>query len=170
MWKGITWKVGSGSLSADDLARVGADPAMQRRWVETWQAAAPLLADVERILLTKSHLRESVPLTEAVGHLPYDPTFSWDGVFLGSVGTLSARIPPWVRAWSAVRRRWEEDRFEMLQPRYPALWQPFIMVAQTMQGQCGKKELELQGATSVAARGGTTFFAAQGAAGDEADT
>ena len=50
MRKGTKWKVGVGCLNPDDLAKVEADPAMQRRWVETWHAAAPLLADVERIL------------------------------------------------------------------------------------------------------------------------
>ena len=46
---------------------------MQRRWVETWHAAAPLLADAERILTAKSHLREALPLNQALGHLPFDP-------------------------------------------------------------------------------------------------
>jgi hypothetical protein len=34
---GVKWKVGFGCLNPDDLARVEADPAMQRLWVETWR-------------------------------------------------------------------------------------------------------------------------------------
>ena len=69
---GVKWKVGFGRLNPDDLARVEADLAMQHRWVETWRAVAPLLADVERIL-TKQHLKEPMPLSKALGHhLPYD--------------------------------------------------------------------------------------------------
>jgi hypothetical protein len=169
--KGTKWKVGAGCLNPDDLAKVEADPAMQRRWVETWQAAAPLLADIERILTTKSHLRESVPLSQALGHLPYDPGFSWDEVSLGSVGILAQMgVLPWIRDWSSVRRRWDEGGFEMLQPRQPAMWHPLNFAVVAMQGVCGKKELELLGATSMAAAGGTTFFAAGGGTSDDDQT
>ena len=169
MQKGCKWKVGCGCLNPDDLARVEADPAMQRRWVETWQAAAPLLADIERILTTKSHLRESVPLSQALGHLPYDLGFSWDEVCLGSVAILAMKgVLPWIRDWSSVRRRWDEGEFDVLQPRQPALWQPYTMVAVAMQGMCAKKELQLVGATSVVVAGGaTSFFAAGGGASDD---
>jgi hypothetical protein len=168
--KGLKWKVGAGCLNPDDLARVEADPAMQHRWVETWQAAAPLLADIERILTTKSHLRESVPLSQTLGHLPFDPGFSWDEVCLGSVNVLAMYVLPWIRGWSSVRRRWEEGRFEMLQPRQPAMWQPLSFAVIAMQGVCGKKELELLGATSMAAVGGTTFFAAGGGTNGDGHT
>jgi hypothetical protein len=161
--KGLKWKVAAGCLNPDDLARVEADPAMQRRWVETWQAVAPLLADIERILTTKSHLRDQVPLSQALGHLPYDPGFSWDEVCLGSVATVACSgVLPWIWDWSAVRRRWNEGEFEMLQPRRPAMWHPFFYVVVAMQSVCSKKELELQGATSIAAAGVTAFFTAGG--------
>jgi hypothetical protein len=141
---------------------------MQRRWVETWQAAAPLLADVERIITTKGHLRESVPLSQALGHLPYETGFIWDEVCVGSVATVACTgVLPWIRAWSTVRRRWDEGEFEMLQPRWPAMWHPFYMAVTAMQGACGKKELELQGATSVAAAGATKFLTAGGGAGHD---
>ena len=156
MRKGLKWKVGFGCLNPDDLAKVEADPAMQRRWVETWQAAAPLLADIERILTTKSHLRESVPLSQALGHFPCDPGFSWDEVCLGSVNVLVMFVLPWIRDWSSVCRRWDEGGFEMLQPRQPAMWHPLSFAVVAMQGVCGKKELELLGATSMAAAGGTS--------------
>jgi hypothetical protein len=170
MRKGTKWKVGVGCLNPDDLAKVEADPAMQRHWVETWQAAAPLLADVERILTTKSHLREPLPLSQALGHLPYDARFSWDEVFLGSVAILGMTgVLPWIREWSAVRRRWDEGGFEMLQPRQPAMWHPFNFVVVAMQTACAKKELELQGATSagVGTAGGTSFFSSGGGASDD---
>jgi hypothetical protein len=142
---------------------------MQRRWVETWQAMqAPVLADVERILTTRSHLRESVPLSQALGHLPYDLGFSWDEVFFGSSNVLAQMgVLPWIRDWGSVRRRWDEGGFEMLQPRQPALWHPFTSALIAMLGACGKKELELQGTTSVGAAGGTAFFAAGGGARDD---
>ena len=57
--------------------------------MEILQAVAPLLADIERILTTKSHLREVVPLSQTLGHLPFDPVFRWDEICLGSVGTLT---------------------------------------------------------------------------------
>jgi hypothetical protein len=165
--KGIKWKVGTGCLNPDDLARVEADPAMQRRWVETWQAMAPLLANIERILTTKSHLRESMPLSQALGHLPYDLGLSWDEVCLESVAILAMKgVLPWIRDWSSVRRRWDEGGFDMLQPRQPALWHPFNYVVAAMQGACAKKELQLQGATSVVAGGASSFFAAGGDASD----
>ena len=97
--------------------------------METWQAAAPLLADVERTLTTKSHLRESVPLNQALGHLPYDPGFSWDEVFLGSIAFVAGvGVLPWIWGWSSVRRRWDEGGFDMLQPRQQALWHPLDMM------------------------------------------
>ena len=167
---GGTWKVGSGCLNPDDLARVEADPGMQRRWVETWQAMAPVLADVERILTTRSHLRESVPLSQALGHLPFDPGFSLDKFFYGSSNVLAQLgVLPWIRDWSSVRRRWDEGGFEMLQPRQPGLWHPFLYAVVAMTGACGKKERELQGVTSVSAAGATAFIAAGGGGASDND-
>ena len=59
------------ALTREDIARVQAHRVMQCRSVESWQAMAPLLADIERIMTTKHHLLESVQLGEALGHLPY---------------------------------------------------------------------------------------------------
>jgi hypothetical protein len=113
-------------LDPDDLARVEADPAMQSRWVETWQAAAPLLADVERMINTVGHLREPVTMSQAVRIiLPYNFEHNWADVFLDSTGTLATYVGRWVWDWCSVRRRWDEGRFEMLQPRHPAVWQLF---------------------------------------------
>ena len=112
-----------------------------------------------------------MPLSQALGHLPFDAGFSWNEVFLGSVGVLAAAgVLPWIRGWSSVHRRWDEGVFEMLQPRQPALYQPFLMAMGTLQGACAKKELELQGATSVSAAGGTSFLAAGGGASDDGTT
>jgi hypothetical protein len=57
----------------------------------------------------------------------------------------------------------------MLQPRQPAVWQVFYMAASAMRVACGKKELELQGATSVATTGGVAFLAA-GATSDQGES
>jgi hypothetical protein len=165
------WKVGFGCLNPDDLARVEADPEMQRRWVETWQAAAPLLADVERVINNVGHLREPVTLSDAVAHMANAPHFghSWADVFLDSTGVLASYVGGWVRDWCSVRRRWDEGRFEMLQPRQPSVWHLFYMAATAMRAACGKKELELQGATNVAARGGASWILS-GATSDEGET
>ena len=103
-----------------------------------------------------------------MGHLPYDPTFSCDEVFLGSIHVviLASPVLAWIRDWSSVRRRWDEGGFDMLQPRQPALWHPFNYAVVAMQGACAKKELQLQGATSVVAGGASSFFAAGGDASD----
>jgi hypothetical protein len=47
------------------------------------------------------------------------------------------------------------------------LWLPFVYAVVAMLGACGKKELELQGTTSVGAAGSTAFFAAGGGACDD---
>jgi hypothetical protein len=109
-----------------------------------------------------------VTLSEAVAHLPFDFGHSWADVFLNSTGVLAGYVGGWVWDWCSVRRRWDEGRFEMLQPRQPAVWYVFYMAASAMRGACGKKELELQGATNVAARGGLAFLAA--GATSEGDT
>ena len=57
----------------------------------------------------------------------------------------------------------------MLQPRQPSVWHLFHMAATAMRAACGKKELELQGATNVAARGGASWILS-GATSDEGET
>ena len=58
----------------------------------------------------------------------------------------------------------------MLQPRQPAMWHPLSFSVIAMQGVCGKKELELLGATGVSAAGSTTFFVAGGGTSDACAT
>jgi hypothetical protein len=133
---------------------------MRRRWVETWRAAAHRAHP--------RHLREPLPLSQALGHLPFDAGFSWDENLLGSFAALAqGGVLPWIWDWSSVRQRWDEGLFDVLQPRHPALWHPFYYAALAMQGACAKKEHQLQGATSVGASGATSYAAAGGGASDD---
>jgi hypothetical protein len=144
----VRWKVSRGCLSPADLVRVAANPMMKRRWVETWQVAAPLLADFERIVTTFGHLGEPLQLSETVGHLPFDFGHNWDDVFLGSFGVFQNYVTSWMRMWSSVYRRWDADDFEILQPRLPSMFLPFLMASIAMSILFGKKHMQLQGATS----------------------
>jgi hypothetical protein len=107
-------------LPPEDLALLGADPALRSRYCEL--AATVLLPPLRRlrqIFSAKSHLNESI----APARL--DPSMPGIGRGCASLlGTLSAvyfQLGPYAAQFESLAARWQEELFDLLQPDAPGL-------------------------------------------------
>ena len=90
------------TLDAEELARLEADPAARRIWVECWLSLQPQLQAIESIVTTKAHLQEPVQLTDldSIFRGALSLGRDWQKVYV-SAGTLQCLMVAWLRQWCA---------------------------------------------------------------------
>jgi hypothetical protein len=159
-------------LPPEDIALLGADPALCSRYCELMSAIIlPPLRRICQIFSTKSHLNESLapaqldPLLPGIGR-------SWTS-HLGSLSIMYQILRVYVAQFESLVGRWEQERYDMLQPDSPGLH--LIMMFHTIEQmkQVSKKEVELIGMSSgsLAVSGsGTLDFIKGGAAPADVQT
>jgi hypothetical protein len=88
------------TLGPEGLARLEADPADRRMWVECWLSLQPQLQAIETIVTTKAHLQEPVQLAELEKMFKTSLGREWKKVY-GSPGTVQCLVVAWLRQWCA---------------------------------------------------------------------
>ena len=169
------------TLDAEELARLEADPAARRIWVECWLSLQPQLQAIESIVTTKAHLQEPVQLTDldSIFRGPLSLGREWQNVYT-SAGGMQMMMVVWLRQWcdphpnsrslrlrlyrmmrftgsvrrESVRVRWSREDYSQLQPTAPGVTKPAMYLVMLQGKGCGAREAELQGASSVHAGGG----------------
>ena len=120
----VHWSCFRGHLDPDDIAKLQGSPGMRQRWVEAWESAGPLLEEINRIYMTKTHLAEPVDIATLATKVPYKLGRDWPTLFQ-SANTIGSTAIVYALDWRGVRRSWAADNFERLQPAVPAPWHPF---------------------------------------------
>jgi hypothetical protein len=161
-------------LPPEDLALLATDPALRSRYCEL--AATVLLPPLRRLSLlfaTKCHLNESLapsrldPLLPGIGR-------DWASL-VGSLSILYYQLPVYAGQFESLAARWEEERFDLLQPDMPGLHIILVFLSTEQIKDVAAKEVQLLGVSSGSrtAAGGVDFMkGGAGAAGDgkEAET
>jgi hypothetical protein len=88
------------TLDAEGLARLEADPAARRIWVECWLSLQPQLQAIESIVMTKAHLQEPVQLADLEPMYRGALGREWQKVY-GSAGYMQILMVVWLRQWCA---------------------------------------------------------------------
>ena len=173
------------TLDAEELARLEADPAARRIWVECWLSLQPQLQAIESIVMTKAHLQEPVQVTDldSIFRGPVSLGREWQNVYT-SAGTMQCLMVVWLRQWCAphpnsrslrlclylvmrftgsvrresVRVRWSREDYSQLQPTAPGVTAPAALLVMLQGKSCGAREAELQGASSVFGGGAMAVF------------
>jgi hypothetical protein len=161
-------------LPPQDLALLAADPALRSRYCElATTVLLPPLRRLRQIFSTKSHLNESLAPARLDPGLPGIGR-SWASL----LGTLSAsyyQLGPYVAQFESLLARWQEERFDLLQPDAPGMHIILeILVAEQIK-DVSTKEMQLvgvSGGSRSAAAGGLDFMKAGPgpAGGKEAET
>jgi hypothetical protein len=88
------------TLDAEGLARLEADPAARRIWVECWLSLQPQLQAIESIVMTKAHLQEPAQSSDldAIVRGPMSLGREWQKVY-GSAGNIQVVMVAWLRQW-----------------------------------------------------------------------
>ena len=107
----------------------------------------PSLSAIEETTTTKYHLSEPVDITVLDAGSP-GLGRGWRDMFVSS-GVVACTFVAWIRQWYSVRERWSTEDYSQLEPVIPGLSAPMWLLIQTMASICGKRELELQGASSM---------------------
>jgi hypothetical protein len=146
-------------LPPEDLALLTADVALRARYCEL--VATVLLPPLQRLTLliaTKSHLNESLaparldPLLPGIGR-------DWASL-LGSLTNLYYQLPVYAGQFESLAARWEEERFDLLQPDLPGPHLILMFLGVEQLKDVAAKEVQLVGASSGSrtATGGLNFM------------
>jgi hypothetical protein len=145
-------------LPPEDLALLAADPVLRSRYCEL--AATVLLPPLRRLSLlisTKMYLNESLaparldPLLPGIGR-------GW-GSLLGTLGIPFHQLGVYVGQFESLMVRWEEERFDLLQPDTGGLHHIMVLLMIEQLKDVAKQEVQLVGASSGSrtAAGGLNF-------------
>jgi hypothetical protein len=146
-------------LPPEDLALLATDPALHSRYCELASTVLlPPLRRLSEILATKSHLSESLaparldPLLPGVGR-------DWASL-AGTLSLLFWQLGVYVGQFESLVGRWEEERFDLLQPDTPGLHIILPLFCAEQLKDVATKELQLVGASSGsrAVSGGNAFW------------
>ena len=136
-------------LPPEEIALLGADPALRSRHCElALTVLLPPLRRMSEILATKSHLNESMaparldPLMPGIGR-------DWTS-YMGTLSTVFTSVRVYVAQFESLVRRWEEERYDLLQPDSPSLHVVMMFLIVEQIKDVGKKEVELVGMSSGA--------------------
>jgi hypothetical protein len=149
-------------LPPQDLALLAADPALRSRYCEL--AAAVLLPPLRRlrqIFSAKSHLNESVAPARLDTGLPGIGR-TWASL-LGTLSVLYFKFGPYVAQFESLLVRWQEERFDLLQPDAPGMHVILEMLVAEQIRDVSTKEMQLVGVSggSRAVAGGLDFMKAE---------
>jgi hypothetical protein len=157
-------------LPLEDLTLLAADAALRSRYCEL--ATTVLLPPLRRLSLliaTKMHLNESLaparldPLLPGIGR-------GWHSL-LGTLSVLSSQLYVYAAQFESLAGRWEEERFDLLQPDTPGLHHILWFLSAEQVKDVATKELQQVGASSRR-QGGHAFVKGAADKGDaeEAET
>jgi hypothetical protein len=162
-------------LPPEDLAVLAAGPALCSRYCELATALLlPPLRRLSMIVATKMHLNESLaparldPLMPGIGR-------DWTSL-VGTLSVLYFQLHTYAGHFESLALRWEEERFDLLQPDRPGMHIILILLSIEQIKDVATKELQLVGASSGSrsAAGGLGFIKAgvapSGGDGKEAGT
>ena len=134
-------------LPPEDIALLGADPALRSRYCElALTVLLPPLRRMSEILATKSHLNESIaparldPLMPGIGR-------DWTSYF-GTISNVYYDVRVYVAQFESLAGRWEEERYDLLQPDSPGLHVVMMFLIVEQIKDVGKNEVELIGMSS----------------------
>jgi hypothetical protein len=146
-------------LPPEDLALLAADAALRSRYCElAVTVLLPPLRRLNEVFATKMHLNESLAPARLA---PFLPGIGRD--WATSVGTLSNlyfQLRVYVGQFESLAGRWEQERFDLLQPDSAGLHLIMIFLIVEMIKDVATKELQLVGASSGSrtAAGGLDFM------------
>ena len=146
-------------LPPEDLALLAADPALRSRYCEL--ATTVLLPPLRRlsvVFATKFQHYESLapsrldPLLPGIGR-------DWASL-LGSLTNLYYQLPVYAGQFESLAARWEEERFDLLQPDLPGPHHILMFLTIEQLKDVTAKELQLVGVSSGmrVAAGGLAFM------------
>jgi hypothetical protein len=134
-------------LPPEDIALLGADPAVRSRYCElALTVLLPLLRRMSEILATKSHLNEDIvparldPLMPGIGR-------DWTS-YIGTMSNVYFAVRVYVAQFESLARCWEQERYDLLQPDSPGLHVVMMFLLLEQLKVVGKKEVELVGMSS----------------------
>jgi hypothetical protein len=134
-------------LPPEDIALLGADPALRSRYCElALTVLLPPLQRMSEIFATKSHLNEGIaparldPLLPGIGR-------DWTS-YLGTMSSVYLAGRVYAAQFESLVGRWEEERFDLLQPDSPGLHLVMMFLILEQLKDVGKKEVELVGMSS----------------------
>ena len=156
-------------LPPEDLALLATDPALRSRYCElATTVLLPPLRRLRQIFSTKSHLNESLAPTRLDPGLP-GIARSWASL-LGTLSALYFNFGPYVAQFESLLARWQEERFDLLQPDAPGIHIILeILVAEQLK-DVSTKEMQLVGASSGSrSAAGALDFALKGGVGAAGD-
>jgi hypothetical protein len=146
-------------LPPEDLALLAADLALRSRYCEVAVTVLlPPLRRLSEILSTKSHLNESIAPARLNAVLPGIGR-DWASL-LGTLSVLSHQLLVYAAQFESLVGRWEEERFDLLQPDMPSVHQIWSFFCGELIKDVSTKELALVGASSGsrATAGGLDFM------------
>ena len=165
----VAWRAAPyAQLPPADLVLLAAEPALRARYCEL--AAAVLLPPLRRLSLlisTKMYLSESLaparldPVLPGIGR-------GWTSL-LGSLSALYHQLQVYAAQFESLAGRWEEERFDLLQPDTPGLHHILLPLCAEQLKDVSTKEMQLVGISSGSrAASGSNDFMKGGA--DPADS
>jgi hypothetical protein len=146
-------------LPPEDLALLAADPTLRSRYCElAVRVLLPPLRRLSLLIATKTHLNESLaparldPLLPGIGR-------DWTSL-LGTLSNMYFQLVVYVGQFDSLVGRWEEERFDLLQPDSPGLHLIMNILSGEQLKDVSTKELQLLGASSGSrtAAGGLDFM------------
>ena len=149
-------------LPPEEIALLGADPALRSRYCElALTVLLPPLRRMSEIFATKSHLNEGIaparldPLLPRIGR-------DWTS-YIGTMSNVYIYVPRrrvYAAQFESLVGRWEEERYDLLQPDSPGLHVVMLFLIVEQIKDVGKKEVELVGISSGSrsAAGGSDFM------------
>jgi hypothetical protein len=145
-------------LPPKDLTLLATDPALRSRYCEL--AATVLLPPLRRmsiLIATKLHLNESLAPARLDALLPGIGR-GWASL-VGTLSLLYYHLVVYAAQFESLVRRWEEERFDVLQPDSPGVHHILTFLTLEQLKDVATKELQLLGASSGsrAAAGGHDF-------------
>jgi hypothetical protein len=146
-------------LPPEDLALLAADPALRSRYCElALTVLLPPLRRLSEIFATKCHLNEGLSPARLDSLLPGIGR-DWASV-VGTLSVLYHTTRVYVGQFESLVGRWEQERFDLLQPDSPGLHTIFLLLVGEQIKDVAKKEVELVGMSSGSrsAAGGIDFM------------
>jgi hypothetical protein len=136
-------------LPPEDIALLGADLALRSRYCElALTVLLPPLRRMSEILATNFHLNEGIaparldPLMPGIGR-------DWTS-YIGTMSNVYYDLRIYVAQFESLAGRWEEERYDLLQPDIPGLHVVMLFLIVEQMKDVGKKEVELVGMSSGA--------------------